>query len=239
MKRQNVRRALILIMFILLPVIFLYFSPAIPFFGAMEGIVSGSMVVFSVLLVASLFWGRAFCGWLCPVGGMQECCTSASNKNTKGGKLNLIKYFIWVPWLTSILILAVLAGGFKRIDFTYCTTGGISLLNTQAYIVYYVCLSIVLILALAGGKRAFCHYVCWAAPFMVLGSKLKSRMKYPSLKLSADREKCTDCGLCNKKCPMSINVKEMIKRDPVEDSECILCGECIDSCPKKVIKYSL
>jgi ferredoxin-type protein NapH len=37
---------------------------------------------------------------------------------------------------------------------------------------------------------------------------------------------------------MSLDVNGMVKLARMENSECILCGTCIDGCPKKVIRYS-
>ena len=36
---------------------------------------------------------------------------------------------------------------------------------------------------------------------------------------------------------MSLEVSLMVQKENMDNSECILCGECIDVCPKKVIKY--
>jgi ferredoxin len=32
---------------------------------------------------------------------------------------------------------------------------------------------------------------------------------------------------------------EMVQRGDMNNSECILCGECVDGCPRKVIGYGL
>jgi ferredoxin len=37
---------------------------------------------------------------------------------------------------------------------------------------------------------------------------------------------------------MSLDVKEMVESENMKNSECILCGECVDTCPKKAITYS-
>jgi ferredoxin len=37
---------------------------------------------------------------------------------------------------------------------------------------------------------------------------------------------------------MSLNVNAMVKEDSMENAGCILCGMCIDDCPKGVISYS-
>ena len=239
MKRQKVRKAIILISFLLFPIIIYYLSPYVIIQGAAEGIMVGSFIVFAGMLFTSIFFGRAYCGWICAPGGLQECLMIASNKKAKGGRLNRIKYIIWIPWMASIIILVLAAGGFKKIDFLYLTTYGISVANPMAYIIYYGVILIIVILSLTMGRRAFCHYICWMAPFMIIGTKIKYALKIPSLHLVADQSKCISCKQCTKGCPMSLEVEEMVKKGCMKNAECILCGECVDTCPKSVIKYRL
>lgn len=237
MKRQKVRKFLAILSFLLFPVTIYYFSPYLIIQGASEGIITGSFIVFSAMLLASLFFGRAFCGWLCPAGGLQECLALVSGKKAKGGRRNWTKYAIWIPWIAIIATISIAAGGFRKIDFLYQTTNGISVANTMSYIVYYAVLLLIVVLSLTAGKRGFCHYSCWMSPFMIIGTKIKDLMKIPSLHLSADPDKCIDCKQCTKKCPMSLEVDTMVKKGCMRNTECILCGECVDVCPKSAIKY--
>lgn len=237
MKRQNIRKAIIIISFLLFPITIYYFSPYLIIMGMAEGIISGSFILFTVLFFISLFFRRVYCGWICPAGGLQEICSAATNRRPKGGKRNWIKYFIWVPWITSIIILFISSSKTKQINIFYQTYHGISVSNPFVYIVYYLVVGIIVIMSFVGGKRAECHYICWMAPFMIIGTKISKFFKLPSLRLKVDKDKCINCGLCNKNCAMSLNVKEMVQKNSMENSECILCGECIDNCPKGVIKY--
>jgi NAD-dependent dihydropyrimidine dehydrogenase PreA subunit len=76
------------------------------------------------------------------------------------------------------------------------------------------------------------------APFMIIGRAIRNAINLPSLQLTANSEKCINCKLCEKKCPMSLQVNEMVQTKEMENSECVLCGSCVDNCPKGVIKYS-
>lgn len=237
MKRQNIRKALIIISFLLFPITIYYFSPFLIIEGMTKDIITGSFILFTLLFFISLFFNRVFCGWICPSGGLQEICMVSSNKQAKGGKLNWIKFFIWTPWIISIIMIFISSNKTKVINIFYATHHGISVAQPIAYSIYYIVVGLVVIMSFVGGKRAFCHYVCWMAPFMVIGTKLGALLRLPSLKLLADKDKCTNCGLCNKNCVMSLNVNEMVQKSSMENSECILCGGCIDNCPKGVIKY--
>lgn len=83
MKRQNIRKMILIISMLLFPITVWYLSPYLIIQGAMEGIVTGSFVVFISLLILSIFFGRLFCSWICPVGCLQECLANVNNKNPK------------------------------------------------------------------------------------------------------------------------------------------------------------
>jgi ferredoxin-type protein NapH len=83
--RQRVRKALIIFSFVLLPVTFVYISCPIITQGASEGIMTGGLIVFILIFTSSLFFGRLWCGWLCPAGGLQEIYFQINNKKVNIG----------------------------------------------------------------------------------------------------------------------------------------------------------
>lgn len=235
MKRQKIRKALILIAFLLFPVVLNYLSPYLIIQGASEGVINGSFLFFALLFVGSLFFGRAWCGWLCPGAGLQEACFTVRDRRVKGG--DWIKYIIWVPWLALVVLMAVKAGGYRRIDPLYMTERGISVIDPMNYVIYYSVLGLVVILAFTAGRRSFCHHVCWMAPFMIVGRKVRNLFRWPSLGLAA-ADRCKACGRCTGACPMSLDVQAMVAGGRMERAECILCGSCVDVCPQKTIGYT-
>lgn len=162
-----------------------------------------------------------------------------NDKRTRGGKANLVKFVIWAPWILAITGAAVSAGGFRAIAPLYLTESGISIDAPEKYYMYFTVLFVFLGLSLIFGRRAGCHYICWMAPFMMAGTYFGRTLKVPSLHLTADPRACTGCGLCTKKCPMSLDVQVMVKRGLMYDSECAMCFLCADSCPRKAISLRL
>ncbi len=238
MKRQKIRRLLLLVSFLLFPVIFYYISPYLILNGGFSGIVTGSFIVFIALFFSSLLFGRAFCGWICPAGAFQDNCTHIVDKKVKGKKINWVKYFIWAPWLLTIVIALIRAGGIRTIDFFYFTDNGISASGVSGWSMYFFVVGLIMIIALIFGRRGMCHSICWIAPFMIIGTKIKNRLGYPSLHLQAKTDKCIACGLCSKNCPMSLDVSKMVQENNMENAECILCGECTATCQKKAIEFT-
>ena len=70
--RQRIRKAAIILMFLSFPITMNFFSPYVIIDGAMNGIINGSVVIFALMFVASLFLGRAWCGWVCPAAGARR-----------------------------------------------------------------------------------------------------------------------------------------------------------------------
>lgn len=57
MNRQNIRKLLLIISLLLFPITIWYMSPYLIIQGAMEGIITGSFVVFTCMLLGSIFAG--------------------------------------------------------------------------------------------------------------------------------------------------------------------------------------
>lgn len=233
--RQRIRKLLLLVTLLLFPITLNYLSPYVIIDGAANGIINGSLIMFSLMFLSSLLVGRLFCGWVCPGGAVGEFAT---RKPVKNKRLDLVKWFIWVPWLTLIVVLAIQAGGYQQVDFFHMTETGISVSRPMAWIILLIVVGIFLGLALLFGRRAGCHTICWMAPFMILGRKIRNRFGWHSLRLVANPDACLHCKACNRTCPMSLDVNGMVQSGAMENSECILCGSCVDGCSRKVIHYS-
>jgi polyferredoxin len=52
----------------------------------------------------------------------------------------------------------------------------------------------------------------------------------PLLKITRTDEKCTHCSICDKVCPMAIDVSGV---DKVMHIDCHLCGDCVAMCPEE------
>jgi polyferredoxin len=124
--RQRIRKALLLVSFLLLPITLYYFSPAIILGAAAEGVVNASLIVFAALFVLALVLGRLWCGWLCPTGALQDLAMPVNNKRTSS-KINWIKWAVWIPWVGLIAFLAIRAGGYREVRPFYNFEGGVTM----------------------------------------------------------------------------------------------------------------
>lgn len=240
MTRQRIRKLLIIISLLLFPVTLYYFSPALIINAGLHGIINGSFIVFLFLFLFSVPFGRLFCAYFCPAGGLQECAFIVNEKVPKQGWRNGIKFIIWGIWLTAVIFCYFSGGKIVAVDFFFETENGISVSDIQSYIIYYGIISLIFIPAILFGKRVFCHYFCWMAPFMILGTKLRKVLHLPGIHIKiSDKDECISCGRCSKVCPMGIDVISETRNKTIGNPECIQCGACIDNCPKNVLTYGM
>jgi polyferredoxin len=218
------------------PATFVYFSPYVIVDASAKGIICGSFFMFILLFFGSLVFGRAFCSWACPLGSAQEILSPLKKKFAIKGRI--IKWFIWVPWIVSIIVVALYHGGYQEIDPFFRTTHGFSLGSIYTAIAYVVVLLVLLTAQFMVGKRSFCRHICWIAPFMILGRRIQNLLITPSLKLIKTDNACIDCNRCTKNCLMGLDVENMVKTNAMENSECILCGNCADVCRKECINLN-
>lgn len=238
-KQHHIRKLLLVVALLLFPVTIYYFSPALIINAGLEGVVNGSFIVFALLMIGSIPFGRLFCAYLCPAGGLQECLFAVNNRSVKPGWKHKIKYLIWGLWLAAVIASYVVGKGIHKIDLFYQTVYGVSVAQVGSYIIYYGIVLLIAVPAVIGGKRSFCHYLCWMAPFMAVGLQLRRRLHLPGIKIVADHSRCISCKKCNQACPMSINVEQEIKRGAIHHIDCIQCGDCKSSCPQKLLRYKI
>lgn len=240
MKRQEIRKLLLTISLLLFPVTLYYFSPALIVDAGLKGIINGSALVFVSLFLLSIPFGRLFCGYFCPAGGLQECAFAVNGKLPKQGWRNNLKYAIWAVWLLAVAVCYIHGGKITEVDFFFETERGISVSSIPSYIIYYGIVCLVFVPSVLFGKRVFCHYFCWMAPFMAVGTKLRRLIRMPGLHIRVkEKDSCISCGKCAKACPMGLNVVNWIGDGRVKSMECIQCGACIDSCPRNVLSYGM
>jgi polyferredoxin len=234
-RRQRWRRALVFASFLLFPLTLNYLSPVLILQGAIKGVVTASALTFGALFLSGLFFGRGFCAWACPGAGLQEPLMAVNPARIKSPVPGKIKWIIWIPWTVAILTCYALAGASLRLVPLYMMPTGISVSQPMMFIPYFTVLALIAWLALALGRRGFCHAACWMAPFLILGTKAGDALKLRRLRLTAESERCDGCGACSRECLMSLAVQDMAASGRVDHAECVLCGQCADACPKKAL----
>lgn len=237
--RQTIRKWILIISFLLLPVTLVYISPIIIVMGAMEGVATGSMLLFIANFVLSLFVARLWCGWICPMGAWQEICSPLMKHTVEDGWRNTVKYGITIVWLAVLAYFFIGAGGIRTIDPFFGTENGLSITSVAPLLVVTVIFLFILAVGYFVGRRGFCHVLCPVAGLMVTGRKIRNLVGWPALQLGADASHCIDCKKCSRECPMGLDVNGMVRKGEMENPDCILCASCADACPQGVITYGV
>ena len=243
-------------------ILFLQFIPSLLKFIA---IFSLSAIGFAVILLLTVFFGRVYCSSICPLGVFQDIVNWISGKiklkkkrrfdflkEQKLLRLMLLIIPIIVFLFGSALALNLLdpysiygrfAGTFFRpvligsnnlaaylfdvfrlyIVFPY----GLKAFNLIPFIITLTFLVFVVVMAWKKG-RLYCSTVC------PVGTLLGYISKYSIFKVEINHEECLSCGICEKECKASCIDS---KNKTVDMSRCVVCFDCIPSCPTEGIKY--
>lgn len=83
------------------------------------------------------------------------------------------------------------------------------------------------ILALAPGRGGPVTRCAGCRPSSSSGERLDACWEFPA------------CGRCTAACPMGVPMQNLARNDRMEHAECILCADCVDTCPKHTLKLGL
>lgn len=165
-----------------------------------------------------LLFGRGWCGYACWTAMVLDLLPykRPQNERKKWGWLRYVTFALSLLFVGALFVFQ--APGKERIMFWSFLIGN----------ALYYGAGIALALAWKD-NRAFCKYLC---PITVF---LKPMSKYSLLRVKVDEAKCISCGKCKRACPMDVDVTDN-SRQRKNGTECILCMECVDGCPKQAIK---
>lgn len=189
-------------------------------------VASSSFVLFIAVIIATFLTGRVFCGWICPLGAVNEFVSLVSKKlgikevrlspsvdrylrglkyavllliiytTWKFGTLTFREYDPWAAWMH-------LSAGWS--EFGYGTAVLFATLFAGLFI-----------------ERFWCRYLCPLGAVLAIVSRLSL------VKVYRDMGACIKCGKCSAACPVGLTPDKDIVQS---DGECIACGRCYSACP--------
>ncbi len=185
--------------------------------------------VFAGVMLVTLLFGAVFCGWLCPLGSVQEWIGTIGKKifgkryNRFIGEradrvLGYLRYAVLVLVLLKTTQMVSLV--FQRVDPYYALfhfwMGDVL---PSAMIVLGAVLALSLFF-----ERPWCRWFC---PF---GALIGLVQLFAPWKIRRNSAECSACGACSRMCPMRIPLE---KKTTVLDTRCNRCGNCLTVCPKE------
>ncbi|MEI7597213.1 MAG: 4Fe-4S binding protein [Bacteroidota bacterium] len=196
------------------------------FFDAYSGIITGALIQLTVArLILPFFLGNGFCSRACWTGFFFEMTnTKSCNKEKIKPRSNLIA---WTYLITLIVISFFVA--FNWNPAMNIETRKWWIIGENLFIT-----SIGFILSFFIGSRAYCRMLC---PFLTISGLISPFSLFKITPVNTNN--CSNCQLCNKNCPMLINVSTYVQNNKrINDPTCILCERCISSCKENVLKLT-
>ena len=218
-----------------------------------------------VLLVAlTLIFGRAYCSVICPLGVMQDVISWFAGRRKKN-RFSYSPAKNWLRYAILAIFVATLVAGFgavallvapysafgriaqnlfapiwklgnnflayiaERVDSYAFYSTDIVIGSWATFAVAAATLIVVGILAWRNG-RTYCNTIC------PVGTVLGVLSRFSLFKPVIDTEKCINCKLCARKCKAAcIDTKN----HEIDYSRCVVCMDCLESCSKGAIKYTI
>lgn len=193
---------------------------------------------FVLLIALTICFGRYFCGWACAFGAVNDWVYKLSQLLQKRFKKKLpalpdpvIPYLQWLKYLVLLVILLLCFFGLGNVVNQNSPWTTFSLIRSGHFTLAGYAVSLILLLLLLAGmachERFFCQFFC------PLGAVFSLIPVLPFLGPKRSADQCPErCGACRRVCPVSL----LLEADSPKQGECIRCGRCILTCPKKNIR---
>ncbi len=188
---------------------------------------------FAILaLGGAVLAGRVFCGWVCPLGFLQDAVGLIRRQRAVPAgpvrmRLRQIARFValavWV-WLIfrynypterahAYVVRAPTVWNWEAVESAWA-------LGLRRYPVRAALLAVALLGAL-GLPRLWCRWLCPVGALLSLGNRLAPAG------MGIRRKRCTDCGACRRVCSVDAMPGSL---------DCIACAECTPVCPEDAIQ---
>ena len=173
-------------------------------------------------LLGPLVWRRGFCGYACWTAAVLDWLPIRVRESRIPRAYRRLRYLTFALSIAVPVFVVFVLSYDVRADY----------LNRQEMIWMFASNGLYYAVAvpLAFGlrdRRAFCKYLCPVPVVMAPAASVGLLKIKPNPEVA-----CTDCGACNRFCPMGVDVMGYMQRNqPVVDTECVLCNDCTIVCP--------
>ncbi|MCL1917685.1 MAG: 4Fe-4S binding protein [Peptococcaceae bacterium] len=179
------------------------------------------------LIVIGVFFGRVFCGWICPVHTLLEWGHTVFKRWPSSKKP--VKKSVLLP--TSILLGSLIGSLWVTVPL-FTTFSPIGVLSR----VFYFGIGLELLLVLSVILLEFFQPMFWCRRLCPVGMLYGWSGAGKLVRISLEKDRCNDCGICRTKCSMQVDPGEAGCYNTVA---CMNCGKCITVCSRHALRFGL
>lgn len=174
------------------------------------------MAIFLVSVILALFFGRFYCGFICPINTVMGFASKIKSKFQIKGMSE--PDFMKKP----VFRYAVLATFIFTFSFVMKTGKKLPVLPAL--------LLVGVVSTLLFSESLWHRYICPYGTILHFVGSLSKRF------YCINDDLCISCGKCYKVCPAEAVQKDKDKY-MINKSECLVCGKCAENCNKDAINY--
>lgn len=203
------------------------------------------VIAFGLILLTTFFFGRLWCSFLCPVGGLAELGSRMLNDRWKIEFRSLPQVQIRYGYFAAYLVLMPMLGISACTLCNFITVPRLMEALSGEYrgIVYIlssvglVNLGLLFILGFFASKgRAYCQFLCPIGAADALVNRLGAKLPFAH-RIRIEKERCTGCNICARDC-MCGAIKMVDKIAVIDQTSCMSCHECVDVCDWNALKWT-
>jgi len=171
------------------------------------------LLMATVTILATLIWGRVFCGYLCPFGALQDFLARVTPKRLHRELPSAVHRRLWsAKYVILAAILGLAVAGVPVSLYQYVEPFGTVFFLSPSFVLWLIAGSILVASALV--PRFYCRYVCPLGGLLGVTSLVSPRR-------IARVEHCEHCTVCQHACPTGA-----IERERITFHECVRCSAC-------------
>lgn len=220
-------------------------------FAASKSFTMQAMLAVLPVIGIYLIFGRAFCGWVCPMDFLFELINIRKVRGERSGvgKFPPVTYslqkgskreFYNFGYVIAgaLLLLSALLGIPFFTRYLSHLTNFFSLINSGVYLALSLPVSKT-VLIFSGAVMFFLSALeylsprLWCKVLCPVGKTYGLFNKTSLLKLSFKEGDCGECNLCEQLCYMDVKITHHLDQPGLRDTNCIYCGRCVEGCGTK------